>query len=200
VTDVVLCVCVGGGGSKSTVLLEISQASPTRPSDKNIVKVTTMERLEITDWERGSAILVFWISVELHNLQQIKVVHFTAEGLNFTKLKSRGLYEKHSAAIWNFGTVSAFSSFCIFLSVSYHRSNATHQKIWYLFHDVANLPVTVAVQTKAWNVFALSNTGIVGSIPTQDMNFCLVYSALVFGSGLAMGWSPVQGVLPTVLD
>jgi hypothetical protein len=63
------------------------------------------------------------------------------------------------------------------------------------------MPITVAVQSKAWNVFAHLNTGIMGLNPTQGMDICLRYSVFVLscvGSGLAMGWSPVQGVLPTV--
>jgi hypothetical protein len=51
-------------------------------------------------------------------------------------------------------------------------------------------------------VFARSNAGIVDSNPTQGMDvyvrlFC-VCIVLCVGSGLATGWSPVQGVLPTV--
>jgi hypothetical protein len=34
-------------------------------------------------------------------------------------------------------------------------------------------PITVAVLYKAGNVFARSNTGIVGSNPTEGMNVCL---------------------------
>jgi hypothetical protein len=60
-------------------------------------------------------------------------------------------------------------------------------------------PITVAARSNAWNVFARSNTGIVGSNPTQGMDVC-VYSVFVLGSGLATGWSPVQGALPTVLN
>jgi hypothetical protein len=63
-------------------------------------------------------------------------------------------------------------------------------------------PITVAARSKAWTIFARSNTGIVGSNPTQGMDVCLVYSVFMLscvGSGLAMGWSPVQGVLPTGL-
>jgi hypothetical protein len=33
--------------------------------------------------------------------------------------------------------------------------------------------VSVTERTKAWTVFVLSNTGIVGSNPTQVMNVCL---------------------------
>jgi hypothetical protein len=62
---------------------------------------------------------------------------------------------------------------------------------------VTEIPITVAVRSKVWNIFACSNTGIVGSNPTRDMYVC-VYSMFVLGSGLATGWSPVQGVLPTV--
>jgi hypothetical protein len=60
-------------------------------------------------------------------------------------------------------------------------------------------PVTLAARSKAWNVFARSNTGTVGSNPTRGMAVC-VYSMIILGSGLAMGWFPLQGVLPTLLD
>jgi hypothetical protein len=67
---------------------------------------------------------------------------------------------------------------------------------------VSFLPTPVAARSKAWNVFVRSNTGILGSNPTRGMNVCVrlfyVCVVLCVGSGLAMGWSPVQGVLPTV--
>jgi hypothetical protein len=54
---------------------------------------------------------------------------------------------------------------------------------------------------KAWNVFARLNAGIMGSNPTQGMDVCVrLFCVCVFlcvGSGLATGWSPVQGGLPT---
>jgi hypothetical protein len=34
-------------------------------------------------------------------------------------------------------------------------------------------PITVAVRYKAWNVFARSNTGVVGSSPSQGMDACV---------------------------
>jgi hypothetical protein len=59
-----------------------------------------------------------------------------------------------------------------------------------------------AARSKAWTVFAHSNIGIMGSNPTQSMDVCLrlffVCVDLCVGSGLATGWSPVQGTLPTV--
>jgi hypothetical protein len=66
-------------------------------------------------------------------------------------------------------------------------------------------PVTVTARSKAWTVFARSNAGIVGSNPTQGMDvlcvcmclFC-VCVVLCLGSGLATGWSLVQGALPAV--
>jgi hypothetical protein len=62
--------------------------------------------------------------------------------------------------------------------------------------------ITEAAWSKAWTVFARSNTGIMGSNPTQGMDACVcVYSVCVVlcvGRGLATGSSPVQGVLPTV--
>jgi hypothetical protein len=62
-------------------------------------------------------------------------------------------------------------------------------------------PITLVARSKAWTVFAGSNSGIVGSDPTQAWMSVCVYSVFVLvcvGSGLAMGWSPIQGVLPTV--
>jgi hypothetical protein len=56
-------------------------------------------------------------------------------------------------------------------------------------------PITVTARSKVWTIFALTNTRIVGSNPTQGMNVC-VYSVFVSCGGLATGWSPVHGVLP----
>jgi hypothetical protein len=70
------------GGRKSTVLLEGSQDSPTRPCDKSIVKVKTFKLLEIKVWERGRRILIFWISVELHNSKK-KNGTFYSKGAQF---------------------------------------------------------------------------------------------------------------------
>jgi hypothetical protein len=62
--------------------------------------------------------------------------------------------------------------------------------------------ITVAARSKAWTVFARSNTGIVDSNPTRGMDVCVsllcVCVVLCVGSGLATGWSPVRGVLPAV--
>jgi hypothetical protein len=64
------------------------------------------------------------------------------------------------------------------------------------------LPITVAAWSNAWTVFACLDAGIVGSNPTEGMDVCVcVYSVCVVlyvGSGLATGWSPVRGVLPSV--
>jgi hypothetical protein len=62
-------------------------------------------------------------------------------------------------------------------------------------------PITLVTWSKAWTVFAGWNTGIVGSIPTRPMDLCvcLIYCVVLsVGSGLAPGWSPIQGTLPTV--
>jgi hypothetical protein len=59
-----------------------------------------------------------------------------------------------------------------------------------------------AALSKAWIVIARSNTGIVGSNPTQGIDVCVllfcVWVVLCVGSCLMTGWFPVQGVLPTV--
>jgi hypothetical protein len=41
-------------------------------------------------------------------------------------------------------------------------------------------PITVRARSKAWTVFFRSNAGIVGSIPTQDMDACIVCVYSVF--------------------
>jgi hypothetical protein len=65
-----------------------------------------------------------------------------------------------------------------------------------------NKPITAAARSRASTVFASSSTGIVGSNLTRGMDVCEslfgVCVVLRIGSGLATGWSPVQGVLPTV--
>jgi hypothetical protein len=61
-------------------------------------------------------------------------------------------------------------------------------------------PITVAARSKTWTVFARSDAGIVGSNLTEAWMFVYVYSVFVLGSGLAIGWSLIQGALPTVLD
>jgi hypothetical protein len=60
-------------------------------------------------------------------------------------------------------------------------------------------PVTVAGRSKAWTVSAWSKAGIVGSNPTQGMDVFLCLFCVCVSSGLATGWSLIQGVLPTVL-
>jgi hypothetical protein len=64
------------------------------------------------------------------------------------------------------------------------------------------VPITAAAWSKAWNLFVSSNAGIVCLTPTQGMDVCMyvhsVCVVLCVGSDLAAGWSPVQGVLPSV--
>jgi hypothetical protein len=67
-------------------------------------------------------------------------------------------------------------------------------------------PITLAELSKTWTVFDHLNAGIVGWNPTRGINvymYVYVYSMFVLsyvGRGLAMSWSLLQGVLPTVLD
>jgi hypothetical protein len=67
---------------------------------------------------------------------------------------------------------------------------------------VSSMPLTVAARSEVWTVFARSNTVVVGSNTTWGMDVCVrlfcVCVVLCVGSGFATGWSPVQGVLPTV--
>jgi hypothetical protein len=61
----------------------------------------------------------------------------------------------------------------------------------------------ISFPARAWTVFVRTDAGIVGSNPTQGMDFwCMrlfcVCVVLCLGSGLAAGWSLVQGDLPSV--
>jgi hypothetical protein len=60
----------------------------------------------------------------------------------------------------------------------------------------------MAVQCKAWTVFAHMDAGVMDSNPIQGMDVCVrlfcVCVVLCVGSGLVMAWSFVQGVLPSV--
>jgi hypothetical protein len=63
-------------------------------------------------------------------------------------------------------------------------------------------PITVAARSMTWTIFSRSNIEIVGLNPAGGMDFCVILFCvcvvLCVGSGLTTGWSPVQGVLPTV--
>jgi hypothetical protein len=56
------------------------------------------------------------------------------------------------------------------------------------------MPITVATGSKAWTVFASSNTGVMGSNPTRSMHVCVrlfcVCVVLCAGMGVSTGWSP----------
>jgi hypothetical protein len=91
---------------------------------------------------------------------------------------------------------NAFSTSCSHWLGRYNR--VTEKSI--VPQVIREMPITVAVQSKAWIVFVRSNSGIVGSIPTRSMYVCVrlfLCVVLWVGSGLATGWSPVR-VLPTV--
>jgi hypothetical protein len=42
-----------------------------------------------------------------------------------------------------------------------------------IFKYLKALPITVTARSESWTVFARSNTGVVGSNPTQDMDACV---------------------------
>jgi hypothetical protein len=62
--------------------------------------------------------------------------------------------------------------------------------------------ITVAARSKAWTVFVRSNTGIVGSNPTQGTDvYVRLFSVCVVpcvGSGLATGWSSKETYRPCI--
>jgi hypothetical protein len=80
-----------------------------------------------------------------------------------------------------------------------------HAKIWnsLYFKFRRAIILTAAARSKAWTIFARSNNGVVGSNSTRGMDVCVllfyVCVVLCIGRGLATGWSPSQGVLPTCI-
>jgi hypothetical protein len=64
--------------------------------------------------------------------------------------------------------------------------------------SLIEVPITMAARSKAWIVFVPSNIGVVSSNPTRGMDVCVSLFCVCVGSGLATGWSSVQGVLPSV--
>jgi hypothetical protein len=67
--------------------------------------------------------------------------------------------------------------------------------------DIWAGPITVDALSKAWTVFALSNTGSWVRIPLEawmSLGVFCVYVVLCIGRSLATGWSPVQGILPCI--
>jgi hypothetical protein len=56
-------------------------------------------------------------------------------------------------------------------------------------HPLYNLPITVVERSKAWNIFAGSNTGIMGSNPTQGMDVCLCLFCVF------LRWWPCDGLI-----
>jgi hypothetical protein len=97
-------------------------------------------------------------------------------------------------------TASKLVHWCV-LGICFLATDVVSSLLCYLLL-VSCWPVTLAARSKAWAVFACLKTGIVGSNPTRGMDVCvrLFYVCVVLctGSGLATGWSPIQGVLPTV--
>jgi hypothetical protein len=63
----------GGRGKRNRrriILLQGSQASLACPSDKNIMKVKALERLEVLAWDKYNGIIVFWLDDEWRKLER----------------------------------------------------------------------------------------------------------------------------------
>jgi hypothetical protein len=56
---------------------------------------------------------------------------------------------------------------------SYKRVVSKRNRHFLLIRVDSVHPITVAARSKAWTVFARSNTGIVGSNPSQGMDVCV---------------------------
>jgi hypothetical protein len=103
-------------------------------------------------------------------------------------------------------SASPLAYVCLVISIviKFYDTAYILTSIWQLltwFSSVSlYLPITMAARSKAWTVFARSNTGVVGWNPIRSMDVCVRLFCIYVGSGLATGWSPVQGILPTVYN
>jgi hypothetical protein len=100
---------------------------------------------------------------------------------------------------WTLKVITEFRLFlCLYVGTP--ESASTFGGDLFIFNSTLGL-ITVAARSKTRTVFVCSNTGIMDSNPTWAMDVCVrlcwVCAVLCAGSGLATGWSPVQGVLPT---
>jgi hypothetical protein len=93
------------------------------------------------------------------------------------------------------GNLVCIFSFPCALHVPPSSSSIQQQQYWVSRLITADY---MAARSKAWTVFACSNTGIVGLNPIQGLDVCMplfcVCVVLPVGGGLATGWSAVQGV------
>jgi hypothetical protein len=130
-------------------------------------------------------------------------------GLNIEEVYQLGIitfvlfYTKVSSIIETW--IQFGSNFKVFppLGTLDQGTSSTDLSIYIWSSQTSFPPITVAAPSKAWNVFAGWNAGIVRSNPTQRhrcLCLCLfcVCVVLCVDSGLVTGWSPVQEVLPTV--
>jgi hypothetical protein len=77
----------------------------------------------------------------------------------------------------------------------------THEQIFTAYTE--GLPITMAARSKALAVFTRSNTGIVGSNPTQRMDVCVLlfcYVVLCVCSGLATADPPSKDYYRLCID
>jgi hypothetical protein len=135
-------------------------------------------------------------------------VNITIPPLNFSLLYEYAFFHNTNTFLINYHLFHCcsylFSVITMYCQpfINPQKSCGSLYSVIYLFlsfvsRRVYYLSITVVARSKAWNIFARSNTGIVGSNLTQDIDVC-VNSVFVLGSGLATGWSPIQVVLPTM--
>jgi hypothetical protein len=84
--------------------------------------------------------------------------------------------KQNYTAPWDIQFVAVFLSYGILQIFRFEYLHPRMRTVCYTcisFVVCHRQPITVASRSKAWNLFAYSNTGIVGSNPTQAMDSCL---------------------------
>jgi hypothetical protein len=114
------------------------------------------------------------------------------------------LHEKlvrKSAPFWNFPIIRNGIFIRLTINQKFNYFTIKQSSWWWVAFANYISVRKMKSRSKARNVFASSNTGIVGPIPLEAWMHVCVYSVFVLfcvRSGFATGWSPVQGVQPPV--
>jgi hypothetical protein len=139
------------------------------------------------------------------NINEISIRIIIQESVNISVQDSEQEHQIQQLTAWGHTSCTIRHVFYFTSVWSCHNCNTMYEislLSLYKVQYVSMKPIAVAARSKAWTVFARSNYGTVDSNHTQCMDVCVrlfcVCIVLCVGWRLATGWSPVQGVLPTV--
>jgi hypothetical protein len=104
-----------------------------------------------------------YVYLSSHTLNRYRVRY--SVGLPAFRAEVRDSTVKHRAT-----TIFQILSYRLVIVFQTHKMICKFESLNFIIN---NLPIPVAVRSKAWTVFARLNTGIVGLNPTEGMDVCL---------------------------